>query len=68
MSSTGRGVTSPYDSPTGVLPRMSSDTAPSGPNLAKDVPRTEEELGLDPEIPSVGEQARANEAAAYSYA
>ncbi|MFI7666573.1 DoxX family protein [Nocardia sp. NPDC049526] len=68
VSSTGRGVTSPYDSPTGVLPRMSSDTGPSGPDLAKDVPRTEEELGLDPEIPSVGEQARANEAAAYSYA
>ncbi|MEV6340764.1 DoxX family protein [Nocardia vinacea] len=68
VSSTGRGVTSPYDSPTGVLPRMSSDTAPSGPVLAKDVPRTEEELGLDPEIPSVGEQTRANEAAAYSYA
>ncbi|WP_040693563.1 DoxX family protein [Nocardia vinacea] len=68
VSSTGRGVTSPYDSPTGVLPRMSSDAAPSGPDLAKDVPRTEEELGLDPEIPSVGEQTRANEAAAYSYA
>jgi putative oxidoreductase len=65
-------VTSPYDSPTGEMPRLNppSDLSPSGrgPDLHKDVPRTEEELGLDPEIPSVGEQARANETAAYSYA
>ncbi|MGY4100414.1 DoxX family protein [Nocardia sp. R16R-3T] len=67
VSSTGRGVTSPYDSPTGVLPRLTSDTAPIGPHSVKDVPRTEEELGLDPELPSVGEQTRANEAASYSY-
>lgn len=74
VSSTGRGVTSPYDSPTGVMPRLNlpSDTPPSGrgPELTKDVPRTEEELGLDPEIPSVGEQTRANDTAnaAYAYA
>ncbi len=68
VSPTGRGVTSPYESPTGVLPRLTSDPAPRGPDSAKDVPRTEEELGLDPEIPSVGEQTRANEAPSYSYA
>ncbi|MEV4127619.1 DoxX family protein [Nocardia sp. NPDC049707] len=68
VSSTGRGVTSPYDSPTGALPRLPSDFPPLSPDLAKDVPRTEEELGLDPDIPSVGEQARANDSSAYAFA
>lgn len=67
VSSTGRGVTSPYDLPTGEMPRLHSDTAPRGPELTKDVPRTDEELGLDPEIPSVGERARANDPT-YAYA
>jgi putative oxidoreductase len=71
VSTTGRGVSSPYDSPTGVIPALNrtADTSPigRGPELTKDVPRTDDELGLDPEIPSVGEQAKANEAT-YAYA
>ncbi|MFG1795628.1 DoxX family protein [Nocardia sp. NPDC049149] len=45
VSSTGRGVSSPFDSPTEQFPRLS-----------KDVPRTDDELGLDPgpDVPSVG--------------
>ncbi|MFC9894439.1 DoxX family protein [Nocardia sp. NPDC127579] len=50
----GRGVGSPYDSPTGQFPRV---------GMSKDVPRTEEELGLDPDVPTVGEKT-----APYSYA
>ncbi|MET9216278.1 MULTISPECIES: DoxX family protein [unclassified Nocardia] len=44
-SSSGRPVTSPYDSPTTQMPK---------PDLHKDIPRTDEDLGLDPgdEVPS----------------
>ncbi|WP_332839135.1 DoxX family protein [Nocardia bovistercoris] len=49
---TGQGVGSPYDSPTGQLPRVEMSKAPGS-----DVPRTEEELGLDPEVPTVGHSA-----------
>ncbi|PXX64190.1 putative oxidoreductase [Nocardia tenerifensis] len=44
VSSTGRGVTSPFDSPTEQFPK-----------LTKDLPHTDDELGLDPQVPSVGE-------------
>ncbi|MGW0246945.1 DoxX family protein [Nocardia goodfellowii] len=60
-SATGRGVTSPYDSPTGQFPRVGG-----GPELRKDVPRTEEELGIEPDVPTVEEQAAPT--APYSYA
>ncbi|GGN71727.1 DoxX family protein [Nocardia rhizosphaerihabitans] len=44
-SSAGRPVTSPYDSPTTQMPK---------PDLHKDIPRTDEDLGLDPgdEVPT----------------
>ncbi|MEU2030179.1 DoxX family protein [Nocardia amamiensis] len=52
VSSTGRGVSSPFDSPTEQFERVD----PSGrPRLRKDVPRTDDELGLDPEVPSTAE-------------
>lgn len=63
MTSTGRGVTSPFDSPTEQFPSLSK-----GPELPKDVPRTDDELGLEPEVPAVGEQAAAAEAPTYTYA
>ncbi|MGW5438926.1 DoxX family protein [Nocardia asteroides] len=46
-SSAGRPVTSPYDSPTTQMPK---------PDLHKDIPRTDEDLGLDPgdEVPTAG--------------
>ncbi|TQM31285.1 DoxX family protein [Nocardia bhagyanarayanae] len=59
---TGRQpVTSPYDSPTQQLPVV--DVTKPRP---ADVPRTDDELGLDPDVPSV-EQTKAGEPA-YSYA
>ncbi|WP_378732759.1 DoxX family protein [Nocardia brasiliensis] len=58
VSSTGRGVTSPYDSPTEQFPK-----------LTKDVPRTDDELGLDPDVPPVGASGTSPDAApAYAYA
>ncbi|MFQ6395014.1 DoxX family protein [Nocardia sp. KC 131] len=66
VSTTGRGVSSPYDSPTEQIPSMGK-----GPELSKDVPRTDDELGLDPgpEVPTVGEQSSAAAAApTYAYA
>ncbi|WP_039799663.1 DoxX family protein [Nocardia araoensis] len=68
VSSTGRGVTSPYDSPTEQFERV--DPA-QRPQLSKDVPRSEEELGLDPEVPSTGARkptAGATAAPTYEYA
>ncbi|MFB8274230.1 DoxX family protein [Nocardia colli] len=58
VSSTGRGVSSPFDSPTEQFPK-----------LTKDVPRTDDELGLDPQVPSVGASGTSPEAPpAYAYA
>ncbi|WP_280245677.1 DoxX family protein [Nocardia abscessus] len=69
VSSTGRGVTSPYDSPTEQFARV--DPA-QRPHLSKDVPRTEDELGLDPEVPSTadskGSKAAGGKAPTYEYA
>ncbi|MET9030680.1 DoxX family protein [Nocardia sp. NPDC004168] len=68
VSSTGRGVTSPYDSPTEQFERV--DPA-QRPQLSKDVPRTEEELGLEPEVPTTGANrtaAGATAAPTYDYA
>ncbi|MEU6560500.1 DoxX family protein [Nocardia nova] len=44
---TGPVARSPYDSPTGEFPSVK----PAGGN---DVPRTEDDLGLDPEVPAAG--------------
>ncbi|MFQ6327874.1 DoxX family protein [Nocardia sp. CWNU-33] len=64
VSTTGSGVSSPFDSPTEQLSSLGK-----GPELTKDVPRTDDELGLDPEVPAVGEQAnQADTAPAYAYA
>ncbi|WP_306357161.1 MULTISPECIES: DoxX family protein [unclassified Nocardia] len=41
----GTPVRSPFDSPTEQI-----DTA--GPNLTKEIPRTDEDLGLDPDVPT----------------
>ncbi|MFC9436117.1 DoxX family protein [Nocardia sp. NPDC057030] len=58
VSSTGRGVSSPFDSPTEQFPK-----------LTKDVPRTDDELGLDPQVPSVDASGTSPEAPpAYAYA
>ncbi|MER7449623.1 DoxX family protein [Nocardia beijingensis] len=68
VSSTGRGVTSPYDSPTEQFERV--DPA-QRPQLSKDVPRTEEELGMDPDVPTTGASktpAGATAAPRYDYA
>ncbi|MEU6830024.1 DoxX family protein [Nocardia beijingensis] len=68
VSSTGRGVTSPYDSPTEQFERV--DPA-QRPQLSKDVPRTEEELGLNPDVPATGASktpAGATAAPTYDYA
>ncbi|MGQ4596723.1 DoxX family membrane protein [Nocardia sp. R6R-6] len=51
-SSIGRGVTSPFDSPTEQFARVD---ASGRPQLGKDVPRTDDELGLDPEVPTTAE-------------
>lgn len=67
VSSTGRGVTSPFDSPTQQLPKVTD----AGPALTKDIPRTDDELGLDPgpEVPSVGASgASADTVPTYAYA
>ncbi|RJO74997.1 DoxX family protein [Nocardia panacis] len=47
VSSTGRAVSSPFDNPTQQLPAV---------ELGKELPRTDEELGLDPQVPSVVSQ------------
>lgn len=57
VSSTGRGVSSPFDSPTEQFPK-----------LTKDVPRTDDELGLDPQVPSVGASGTSPDAPTYAYA
>lgn len=44
---TGPVASSPYDNPTGEFPSVK-------PAVGKDVPRTEDDLGLDPEVPSAG--------------
>ncbi|WP_327120176.1 DoxX family protein [Nocardia sp. NBC_01730] len=63
VSSTGRGVSSPFDSPTEQFPQVDPSNRPT---LTKDVPRTDDELGLDPEVPTPGESAKAP--ASYGYA
>ncbi|MBF6466704.1 DoxX family protein [Nocardia beijingensis] len=67
VSTTGRGVTSPYDSPTGQFERV--DPA-QRPQLSKDVPRTDDELGLDPDVPTTahGKVAGDKSASTYDYA
>ncbi|WP_280340422.1 DoxX family protein [Nocardia neocaledoniensis] len=57
-SSAGQPVTSPYDSPTTQMPK---------PDLHKDIPRTDEDLGLDPgdEVPLAGD---ADDDGGYGYA
>ncbi|WTL58147.1 DoxX family protein [Nocardia sp. NBC_01499] len=58
VSSTGRGVSSPFDSPTEQFPK-----------LTKDIPHTDDELGLDPQVPSVGASGTSPDAPpAYAYA
>ncbi|WP_406280785.1 DoxX family protein [Nocardia sp. NBC_00881] len=63
VSSTGRGVSSPFDSPTEQFPPVDPSKRPL---LTKDVPRTDDELGLDPQVPTPGERAEAP--ASYGYA
>ncbi|MEU7628891.1 DoxX family protein [Nocardia sp. NPDC049220] len=63
VSSTGRGVSSPFDSPTDQSPRVAHSERPE---LTKDVPRTDDELGLDPEVPTKADRAGAT--ASYRYA
>ena len=46
-SASGPVARSPYDNPTGEFPSVK-------PAAGKDVPRTEDDLGLDPEVPSAG--------------
>ncbi|MEU2038256.1 DoxX family protein [Nocardia niwae] len=64
VSTTGRGVTSPYDSPTEQFQRV--DPA-QGPQLSKDVPRTDDELGLDPDVPTAAHGKAAGDKAAPTY-
>ncbi|MCM6776567.1 DoxX family protein [Nocardia sp. CDC159] len=47
-ASSGQTATSPYDNPTGELPIVR-------PTAGGRVPRTDDELGLEPEVPAVGE-------------
>lgn len=46
-SGSGPTAGSPYDNPTGEFPSVK-------PAVGKDVPRTEDDLGLDPDVPSAG--------------
>ncbi|WP_280467939.1 DoxX family protein [Nocardia cyriacigeorgica] len=46
VSSSEGGVGSPYDSPTGEFPAVGEER----PKMTKQIPRTDEELGLDPEV------------------
>lgn len=48
---TGPAAHSPYDNPTGEFPSVK-------PAAGKDVPRTEDDLGLDPEVPSSSEPGK----------
>ncbi|GAA5062505.1 DoxX family protein [Nocardia callitridis] len=57
--STGRGVGSPYDAPTGQFPRVDLE--------AKDVPRTDDELGIGPDVPTTAQAASGGQGS-YSYA
>ncbi|BDU07813.1 DoxX family protein [Nocardia cyriacigeorgica] len=50
VSSSEGGVGSPYDSPTGEFPAVGADR----PKMTKQIPRTEEELGLDPDVDAPG--------------
>jgi len=51
VSTTGHGATSPMDNPTEQFPAMNMS--------AQDVPRTDEELGLDPDVPMVSNRGAA---------
>ncbi|MBF6482504.1 hypothetical protein IU408_30845, partial [Nocardia cyriacigeorgica] len=55
VSSSEGGVGSPYDSPTGEFPAVGDER----PKMTKQIPRTEEELGLDPEVDAAGAGAPA---------
>ncbi|MBF6081162.1 DoxX family protein [Nocardia cyriacigeorgica] len=55
VSSSEGGVGSPYDSPTGEFPAVGADR----PKMTKQIPRTEEELGLDPDVDAPGSGAAA---------
>ncbi|MFF0455427.1 DoxX family protein [Nocardia africana] len=46
-SGSGPTAGSPYDNPTGEFPSVK-------PAVGKDVPRTEDDLGLDPDVPAAG--------------
>lgn len=68
VTTTGRGVTSPFDSPTEQFPQ---------PDLTKpapgELPRTDDELGLDPDVPGTGKNPGAadfpaDDSPTYSYA
>ncbi|MDO3645924.1 DoxX family protein [Nocardia mangyaensis] len=60
-SSAGRPVTSPYDSPTTQMPTA---------DLRKDIPHTDEDLGLDPgdEVPTAGAPTGGGGDDSYGYA
>lgn len=55
VSSSEGGVGSPYDSPTGEFPAVGADR----PKMTKQIPRTEDELGLDPDVDAPGSGAAA---------
>ncbi|WP_024806595.1 DoxX family protein [Nocardia sp. BMG51109] len=59
-AATGPTAGSPYDDPTGEFP-------PVEPAKGRDVPRTDDELGLDPEVPPAG-SARPGETESPTYA
>ncbi|RDI49193.1 DoxX family membrane protein [Nocardia mexicana] len=62
---TEHAATSPFDNPTGEFP-------PVRPATGKDVPRTDDDLGLDPDVPPAGAAAapdsRTGESEAPTYA
>ncbi|WP_278263756.1 DoxX family protein [Nocardia sp. AG03] len=60
-SSAGRPVTSPYDSPTTQMRK---------PDLGKDIPRTDEDLDLDPgeDVPTAGAARTGGDEGDYGYA
>ncbi|MCX4093946.1 DoxX family protein [Nocardia sp. alder85J] len=56
----GHAARSPFDAPTGQLPVLSANGTP--------LARTEDELGLDPEVPTVGEIGSPAMTTSYSFA
>ncbi|NEW46605.1 DoxX family protein [Nocardia cyriacigeorgica] len=53
VSTSEGGVGSPYDSPTGEFPAVGDER----PKMTKQIPRTDEELGLDPDVDAPGSGA-----------